>query len=410
MRLIVLSAGLLLCSISSYGQEALSLSYTHYYSYSGEVIPDELYRFDGGDTDVMIQSIVEATGIDQNFTAIACNVSSIIVARNGSQRYILYNRLFLLKQPFDVYRYVLLAHAIGHHANQHQLWPESGGNPSARLEALREAEELAADEFAGFALFHLNIPEAVLDGLPLRVPLGHEIDPLEREEAMRRGYRRAEALLLLAPSAAYYDNGQGDAVPGIPEFHLPAPRPSASYDLTNLFQGSRQMGQIAQRIKGALDDCGYYEHQYYFVEGGFAMVTRIEQFNQDGSSMNEPARWSANPVRDENFDWTDYLRSLFTSDPGRFRVFVFLVTDIPWTTNPSREISRQQAENWLSEGANQLPLGIRQQSVSPGTAVTALVYEFLVEEGTGDARLSLPSELSSRTHMLQSYIYSNLSN
>ena len=410
MRFVNLLAGLLLCSLSVYGQEALNLPFTHYYTYSGESIPDELYQFPAGDTDEMIADILTAGGKDRNFTAYASNVATIALLRNGDQRYLLYNRLYLLKQPYDLYRYTLLAHAIGHHVNEDQLLPRQAvPQDFARSQALREAEELQADEFAGYVLFNLGIPEAALNGLPLGVPLGHMIDAEEREASMRRGYGRAEAYVLLAPSAAYHDDGSGNAVTGIREFPSSPPRASASYDLTSHFSRTGRLGQIAERIHSALAGCGYYEHQYYYLEGGFALVTRIEQFNRDGSSMSEPARWSARPVRDENFNWRAYLRSLFTSDPGHFRVFVFMVTNRAWTMNTSHQVSREDAENWLSEGANRLPETIANREVPSGTNITALVYEFTVEESTGEARLSLPSELSSYTHLLRSNIINHLS-
>ncbi len=345
----------------------------------------------------LVDMILQQTHKTANFKLVPAPVATAEATLDGGQRFIRYNPEYLAALEADVLRFSLLAHLIGHHINQHVLTPER-----------QESEGIEAAEFAGYALYHLGAQPALIDALPRLLPQPSPPSLTEQQAALQRGFKRAEAALLLAPYAGFDDDGSGNALQGVAEFPFPPPPASATFDLTDFFIGQPTLGAVADRIKGALDANKYFEKRYYYLNSGFAMVTRIEQFNTDGSSKSIPGRWSAQPVRDETFSWIDYVKSLFTADVGYFRVFVFIVTPEEWVPDRSRRISRQEADDWLTEGASRLPAALADQAVPPRTTVTALVYEFRVAESDRKVTLSTPSELSGRDHVIKAKILAKL--
>ena len=141
-------------------------------------------------------------------------------------------------------------------------------------------------------------------------------------------------------------------------------------------------------------------HLGSFAKGGFALVTRMEQFNErTGAPKREELRWKAKPVRDEEFSVSGYIRSLFSTEPGYFRVFVFIVTAEPFNTR-NTAVSKDAASAWLDEGLNKLPKAIGDLKYDPAnTNVTALIYEFRVKDTNSKGTLSTPSGLEGMQHL-----------
>lgn len=98
----------------------------------------------------MLQEIMSATGLQQNFELKQSDVSNIEASISHRKRYILYNPAFittikdLTKNKWAVM--ALLAHEVGHHLNGHTI-RKGGSTPEL---------ELQADEFAGFILHKLG--------------------------------------------------------------------------------------------------------------------------------------------------------------------------------------------------------------------------------------------------------------
>ena len=77
----------------------------------------------------------------------------------------------------------------------------------------------------------------------------------------------------------------------------------------------------------ALVKNGYYDKSYYVIKPGdsiigFAIATRLEQINADASSKEEPNRWNTKVEMNE-FTFKEYIKSLFFTQTGYFRVIVF---------------------------------------------------------------------------------------
>lgn len=198
-----------------------------------------------------------------------------------------------------------------------------------------------------------------------------------------------------------------DAPAELPAFPWPPPRASTMMNINDaalrIAGDSTTLGQVSDRLVQALDVAGYVEKSYFAVPDGFALVTRLEQIDPDGTPLDPPDRWSeeAGPVR--QFDLRSILRALFTANPGYFRILVFVATPHPFSQS-DQEVRREEAVAWLREGVNRLPDAVARQPYAPAFRTTALVYEFEQPE-SGDPQL-VSGRLTARTHLQRSGLLS----
>ena len=183
----------------------------------------------------------------------------------------------------------------------------------------------------------------------------------------------------------------------IPVFELPPPKASTTYVLpANLFTDLTTLGQVASAIINALERSGYVDRSFYRTEfDGLVMVTRLERMNEDGTRLAEHERWPTKEPNIEGFGGlVQMLRGLFFLDPGRYRIFVFVVQSAPFPQTP-QTATRQTAETWLLNGLNVLPPEIANRPFS-GAPCTVLVYEF-ASDGT-EVRV-VDSRLTGKQHL-----------
>ncbi|NBB75495.1 MAG: hypothetical protein GVY35_17765 [Bacteroidetes bacterium] len=194
------------------------------------------------------------------------------------------------------------------------------------------------------------------------------------------------------------------APPELPDFPWPPPRASTMMNIDDAALrnagDSTTLGQVNDRLVQALDAAGYVEKSYFAVPDGFALVTRLEQIRPDGTPLDPPDRWSAvaGPLRE--FSLRAFLRALFTSNPGHFRILVFVATPHPFSQS-DQEVSQEEATEWLNVGFNRLPDAMARQLYTRAYRMTALVYEFEQPE-SDDALLVTPGRLTARTHLARS--------
>jgi hypothetical protein len=168
----------------------------------------------------------------------------------------------------------------------------------------------------------------------------------------------------------------------LPEFPWPPPEASASYVLPDrLIARYQTVGAVVEDILKALEQGGYVERSFFLTEaGGVALVTQLERINDDGSPVSESQRW---PGGEQHFASTEglfqFLRGLFYVDPGHYRVIVFVLQDLPFAQS-SKKITAQEAQAWLTSGANVLPPDIARRPFGGGHC-TVLIYEF-ASDGT----------------------------
>ncbi len=179
---------LLLTVTAASAQEHVNISTAC--SYFGESLPSSILTNKADiEADRLIQQIVAASGLAQNFevrTAPVPNAAAVIL---GEKRLILYNREFIRRiAAASRSRWAamsILAHEVGHHLNGHTI-RSSGSRPKLELEA---------DYFSGFLLQRLGArmkdATAVMGIIPGNFATTTHPDKYRRLAAIRRGWVKA---------------------------------------------------------------------------------------------------------------------------------------------------------------------------------------------------------------------------
>jgi hypothetical protein len=194
----------------------------------------------------------------------------------------------------------------------------------------------------------------------------------------------------------------------LPIFPWPPPQTSASYVLpASLLQDYESVGEIVNAILSALERNGYVERSFFRTEAdGVALVTRLERIKDDGSAFAAPERWPS--LTPTPYDFGPYalirfLSGLFTVDPGHYRIIAFILQDASFTQSP-RRITVQEAQAWLSSGANVLPSVVANRPLGDAHC-TVLIYEF-ASDGT-QVRV-VDSRLTGKDHLAKAGVLSLL--
>lgn len=184
----------------------------------------------------------------------------------------------------------------------------------------------------------------------------------------------------------------------IPAFPWPPPQASTDYVLPKkMLAGITTLGQADEKISIALATCGYAEKSYFSVPGGFALVTRLEQFNEDGSCIPGSDRWNVS-LKPSTFSLSDYFQALFWGRKGQYRIIVFIITDQPFYESKDRA-SQDAARRWLRTGAKYLPPDLSGQAFGPDHRCTVLIYEFILTESLTEPRFLNPATLPGLVHI-----------
>jgi len=202
---------------------------------------------------------------------------------------------------------------------------------------------------------------------------------------------------------------ESEEMDSLPNFPWPPVLASASTKIPSAFfvgeNASVTLSQVAGTLEEALDNAGYIERSYYAAPKGFALVTRLEQVNPDGTPKSVPDRWSVQMTTPKVFSLASYLQALFTAQEGRFRIIAFIVTTAPFAQNPNVAISREDAMEWLSVGSQTLPASIGSLAYSERHYSMALIYEFEQPTRNHDATFKMLSALSGIEHLKQARIW-----
>lgn len=198
----------------------------------------------------------------------------------------------------------------------------------------------------------------------------------------------------------------------IPEFPWPPPKESASWIvpseyLLNSQSDSTCFKDVDKKLSSALNATGYYQKCYYSVPAGFAIVTRLERYNEDGSINETDERWDVEYKMESGFNFRNILKAIFTPNPGYFRVIVFIITPNTFTTTDDKP-DRDEALSWLNNGVLWLPKYIQIKKFTEEHRCTALIYEFERYKNEGTTIFRDPGRLQGQTHLLKSKIEEKL--
>jgi len=157
------------------------------------------------------------------------------------------------------------------------------------------------------------------------------------------------------------------------------------------------LAALDARLGTALDAAGYGVRKYHPVPGGYAVVTRLERFSDDGKPAAGTQRWP-NDDNEGGFSLASLIAGLFNATAGHYRVIVFVVRDEAFQTS-EKEASKDEANAWLAGGFNQLPDNIAALPWTGKTRCTALVYEFRKPPGGGAETEAPPGFLPADSHL-----------
>jgi hypothetical protein len=170
-------------------------------------------------------------------------------------------------------------------------------------------------------------------------------------------------------------------------------------------QSGDAIGDVMTVVEGALNAQGYHDRSYWSVPGGAALATRLERINKHGEALEVPTRWPTSKL-EADFSLATYLKSLFYTEPGLFRVIVFVLSTEPIIPS-ERTTTSDEALDWLRRGMVTLPREIATQSVDPAHRLTALIYEFEKVEGA-EAIVLAPGRITGRAHLRSAGLLSAL--
>jgi hypothetical protein len=207
-----------------------------------------------------------------------------------------------------------------------------------------------------------------------------------------------------------YDTQQGKILPPPPAFPWYPPPPSAKVVLSeegDYFKNSKSYGDICNQLNKALNE-NKYEKTYFSVPRGFAVVTKLEVINDDGSSRKEPERFDINytSIR-KSISLSEYIKALFWGKTGYYRTIVFIVTDLPFQYS-AQAISDVQMKSLINSGVDWLSDEFKATKLTPSHKVTALIYEFQIKDPDTKPSFCDPSRLSAKTHLEMSKIIAKL--
>ena len=195
--------------------------------------------------------------------------------------------------------------------------------------------------------------------------------------------------------------------PDIPRFPWPPPEPSSFMVIPrdSIVERTRHcsLGDVAGMFEVAFDRAGYIQRSYYWVPKGFALVTQMEQFNDDGTSREEPARFSLKYTSPRVFSLGTFFKAIFHADPGRYRIIVFIVTDTVVTL--AAPIADTLARTWLQSGMLTLPSLIGQQIFSDTYKCSVLIYEYQRPSAEEEPVFNRPGHLDGKSHLVKSHLW-----
>jgi hypothetical protein len=186
-------------------------------------------------------------------------------------------------------------------------------------------------------------------------------------------------------------------LPGFPD---PIPLHATSMDLpvgVVIGAGPEQLVASHRRVSRALELAGFDKWSVYAFRDGFALVTRWERIEEDGSPAKDRFA-TRHPKRiRHDFDFDEHVQVLFNAANGDYRMFVFTVTG----TDPA--LTADVHINGDKVGAGRLPEEIEMQSSAERSA-EAHVYVFR-QQGSTKAKALEGSPLDAASHLTHARIF-----
>jgi hypothetical protein len=167
-----------------------------------------------------------------------------------------------------------------------------------------------------------------------------------------------------------------------------------------------KIGEVYSTLCAVLTTAGYSEFGAFDVQGGFALITRLERIHPDGTAFGDPDRWTKNKIALTSFSIREYLRALLFERADEFRVFIIIITSKKELSPASAETTTDQADNWLDYGDGVVSEETKAKPVF-GDYLHILLYEFR-NPTSGVGRLLTRSPVLVTDHLKRSGLWPGL--
>jgi hypothetical protein len=242
---------------------------------------------------------------------------------------------------------------------------------------------------------HVSVPE----GRGIERTVAVDVYSRDRDSA-EGAFEDVGFKLRLVPTAGHLEHP-------LPQLEVPLPRPSLRRvlpaELVTSGPGD-SLGAAFDRLEHALHRAEVPTWSVYGIgDDGFAVVSQAERIHDDGTGLAPDRRWppalaEVDPPAPAG-GFVDYLKRLFAgSEPGRYRLLIFAVTDRPLTAGPAPP-SPATMDSLLVSGATYLPAALRGRTLGADGRCEVYIYEFVRPAADDDARLVVPSAITVARHL-----------
>ena len=203
---------------------------------------------------------------------------------------------------------------------------------------------------------------------------------------------------------------------GAKAFPWPPPTPSAfckiPAELLMKTSGETTLKDVLKKLEEVMEYAGYSERQLFSVKHGFAISSKIEQFQKNGAPEKGENRWAVKmspmPVSTPITNFKKYLKALFFPDFYRFRRIVFVVKPGELIDNQT-PISPAEAKQWFSSRLKgRFKKDIIDIHFSRQYTCTALIYEFEKYRMNDEPIHVENSNLQGKTHLEKAKLWAAL--
>lgn len=184
--------------------------------------------------------------------------------------------------------------------------------------------------------------------------------------------------------------------PSVPNFPWPPPKPSAAWikKISDLKPAVTNWGQCADLIGTELGD---QRLGYFLVPDGFAIATSMVCVDESGlpNSGKDEAHACITPIKGLSMSaFRAAAARLFSSELGRCRVVVYIISDKPFAT--PTEGTPNDITGFINKGSNMLSNDLRTNTLTSSYALSVLIYEFSYSPADGNLTQVFPGETESR--------------
>jgi hypothetical protein len=207
------------------------------------------------------------------------------------------------------------------------------------------------------------------------------------------------------------------------------PRASTRMHLPNFLPDATKLSTVATNVSDALNQAGYTDQGWFVVPSvwstgtapvtetppsviGFAVVTRLEQIEDNGQTKAGGARWALDLSPPTVGSFLDAVKLVLKGAPnGRYRVFLIEVSNDP-VTQAKTPPGADDWQDFLRKGAKAPFLRVMDSirvDYGSGGGWYAFVYEYQRSAIGGETQFVSSSKLTAEEHLRASGIWDALS-